>query len=1099
MNSIWRDVRYGLRMLVKSPGFSAVAVLALALGIGGNTAIFSVVYATLLEPLHYQDPDRLVMVWSKPRPEFRNATSVGDFLDWREKSSVFEGLHAWTDRHVSVATSERPQSIEAGLVTPGWIVNHGLVIRLGRDFVKEEGTPGKDRVVVLSDSLWRGTYGADPGIVGKQVRIDGESHTVVGVLAYGPADRMERKLYLPLVFRPEQINHDLNWLTVMGRLKPGVTLQQANAQMAVISSQIAEAYPTERKGWSVSVEPLQNNFLDRDTIRGLWLLLAAVAFVLLIACANVANLQLARGAARQRELVVRAALGAGRRRLVRQLLTESVLLAVVGGALGVALALGLLDVIEATMPPYTLPSEADVRLSVPVLLFTIAATTLAGVLFGCAPAWQASRLNLAETLKEGGRSAASGRHRVRRALVMVEFGLALALLAGGGLAIHSLIKLTRVDLGFRTERLLVVNLPVPDTRLRDADAVRVFYRHLLERVEAVPGVTRATVSTGIPGWGTSFGGGFQVVGQPVPEGSEFRGAGYNMVSPAYYETFGIRMLSGRPLSAEDAERGAPVVVVNETFAKRYLDGLDPLAQRLSVQMPRIGLQAPGPAVAWQIVGVTRDVRNGGPRNEAFPQIDFPFWQSPWPAAQVSLRTAVAPASLVPSLAEIVQSLDPDLPLANPRTMDEIVRRALAADRFRALLFGGFAATALVLAALGIYGVMSFVVAQRRQELGLRLALGASRPRVLGMVLRDGMKTALGGTLLGCLGAYWVGRSMQGMFPGVPSLDLTTFAAVAVVLLAAAVLACLRPGAARRGRRPAGRAAGRVGRRLGRGEPRRVALAARRVERGDAHRPAERDRTARLGALQARHLAGAQARRLGAAHARHLGAAEARLAAVRRVAEREAWQLDAHEHDAALGLEAGCRDPVADSLPVEPRQLPLAEDVHEPGPGLAVARVRLRRVALGGPVRLGRPRPLGEAEELRHEVVVEPPVRSQRLRPQVALHPEDVRLAVVGEPLLADEDRRIERVSVAVEAHVAVVVEGNELERLAQVHVAAPVEAALVRVRVPGEVEVEVGHGAQHDLEAAVGEAVGEVLGAPARERCSRRRRASRARRMRDSG
>ena len=792
MNSIWRDVSYGLRMLAKSPGFTAVALLALALGIGGNTAIFSVVYATLLEPLQYQNPDRLVMVWSKPQPDRRAGTAVGDFLDWRAKSTVFEGLHAWTDRHVSLATSERPRSVEAGFVTPGWIVNHGLVIRAGRDFLPDEGTPGNDRVVVLTDTLWRETYGADPGIVGKPVRIDGQSHTVVGVLARGPADRVERKLYLPLVFREEQIGYDVNWLTVMGRLKPGVTLEQANAQMAVVARQLEAAHPDIRKGWSISVEPLQNNFLDRDTVRGLWLLLAAVAFVLLIACANVANLQLARGSARQRELVVRAALGAGRQRLVRQLLTESVVLALVGGALGVSLALGLLEVIQATMPPYTLPSEADVRLSVPVLLFTIAATTLAGVLFGCAPAWQASRLNLADTLKEGGRSAASGRHGLRRALVMVEFGLALALLAGGGLAIHSLIKLTRVDLGFRTERLLVFNLPVPETRLRDADDVRLFYRRLLERVEAVPGVTAATVSTGIPGWGTAFGGPIEVMGQPVPEGSESRGAGYNMVSPEYYETFGIRMRSGRPISAEDRERGAPVAVVNETFARLYLSGLDPLTQRVGLRLPGAGPAAPGGSAAWQIVGVTRDVRNGGPRNEAFPQIDIPFWQSPWPAAQVSLRTSVAPESLVPSLGAIVQALDPDLPLANPRTMDEIVRRRLAGDRFSALLFGGFAATALILAALGIYGVMSFVVAQRKQELGLRLALGASRSRVLAMVLKDGLKTALGGTLIGCVGAYWVGRSMQGMFPGVPNLDLPTFAAVAITLLAAAALACYVP-------------------------------------------------------------------------------------------------------------------------------------------------------------------------------------------------------------------------------------------------------------------------------------------------------------------
>lgn len=792
MLSIWNDLRFGVRLLAKSPAFTAVAVLALALGIGGNTAIFSVVYATLIEPLQYRDPDRLVMVWSKPRPEFRNATSVGDFLDWREKATVFEGLHAWTDRRVSLATAERPQSVEAGFVTPGWLVNHGLLIRMGRDFVSEEATPGRERVAVLTDSLWRGTYGADPEIVGKPVRIDGEAHVVVGVLAPGPADRVERKLYVPLVFQPEQLNHDVNWLTVMGRLKPGVTLEQANAEMALIAGQIAASQPEDRKGWAVSVEPLQNNFLDRATIRGLWLLLAAVGFVLLIACANVANLQLARGAARQRELVVRSALGAGRKRLVGQLLTEGVLLALLGGAVGVALAVGLLQVIEATMPPYTLPSEADVRLSVPVLLFTLAVASLAGVLSGCASAWQASQLDLADTLKEGGRSAAGSRHRLSRGLVMAEFGLALSLLAGGGLAIHSLIRLAHRDLGFRTEQLLVFDLPVPETRLRGADAVRSFYGTLLERVAAVPGVATASVSTGIPGWGTRFGGPFEVVGHPAPQGSEFRGAGYNMVTPEYYRTFGIPIARGRAISAEDREGSAGVAVVNETFARRYLEGLDPLAQQLRLSLPAPGLATPAAPMTLRIVGVTRDVRNGGPANDPFPQIDIPFWQTPWPAAQVALRASVAPDSLVPALAALVQSLDPDLPLANPRTMDEIVRRGLAGDRFSALLFGGFAASALVLAALGIYGVMSFVVAQRRPELGLRLALGASRARVVGMVLREGLATALGGTLLGCVGAYWVGRSMQGMFPGVPSLELSTFAAVAAVLIAAAVLACYLP-------------------------------------------------------------------------------------------------------------------------------------------------------------------------------------------------------------------------------------------------------------------------------------------------------------------
>jgi putative ABC transport system permease protein len=794
MRQLWRDVLFGVRMLAKSPGFTAVALLALALGIGGNTAIFSVVYATLIEPLHYDDAHELVMVWPKPQPDQRNGASVGDFLEWRARSSVFKGIHAWSDRFVSLATTGRPRRVEAGFVTPGWILNHGLRLRAGRDFLPEEGTPGNDHVVVLTDSLWRETFGEDPGIVGKQLRIDGSPSTVTGVLRPGPADRMSRRLYVPLAFAPDQAqNFRFNWLTVMARLRPGVTLAQANAEMAVIAGRVAAAHPRERKGWTVSVEPLQNNFLPPETIRSLWLLLAAVAFVLLIACANVANLQLARGSTRQRELVVRAALGAGRRRLVRQLLTESLVLAVAGGALGIALAVGLLDVIAATMPPYTLPSEADVRLSVPVLLFTLAATTAAGVLFGCAPAWHATRLKPAETLKEGGRAAAGpGRSAVRRALVVVEFALALSLLTGGGLAVHSLIRLAHTDLGFRTERLLTFSLPVPDTRLADEAAVRSFYRRMLERIEAVPGVAAATVSTGIPVEGTSFGMAFDVVGQPVAQASERPGAGFNMVTPGYYGTFGLRMLSGRALDASDREGSLSVAVVNETFAKRYLAGLDPLAQRLRVERLVPGGGAASGSVEWQIVGVMRDVRNGGPRNEPFPQIDVPFWQSPWPSALVSVRSSVEPAGLGETLTAIVQSLDPELPVADMQTMDETVRQRLAGDRFSALLFGGFAAIALLLAAVGIYGVMSFVVAQRTQELGLRMALGAGRTQVLRLVMRQGMATAIAGSALGVAGSYWVGRTMQGMFPGVPTLDLPTFAAVALALLVAAFLACYLP-------------------------------------------------------------------------------------------------------------------------------------------------------------------------------------------------------------------------------------------------------------------------------------------------------------------
>jgi putative ABC transport system permease protein len=793
MTLFQRDVRFGLRLLAKNPGFTAVAVLALALGIAANTAIFSVVYATLLEPLPYHDPEQLVMVWSKPQPDSRNSTAAGDFLDWRAQSTVFQGLHAWGGRSVSLATADRPEQVQAALTTPGWITNFGLRFQAGRDFLPEEGEVGKDQVVVLSDSVWQERFGGDREIVGSPIRIDGKPYTVVGILEAGPADRVQHRLYLPLAFTPDQINHDFHWLLVMGRLKPGVTLEQANAEMSGIAARIAEAYPAQKKGWGISVEPLQNNFLARNTILGLWLLLAAVGFVLLIACANVANLLLARGTARQREVAVRASMGAARKHLFAQFLTESVVLAGMGGVLGVGLAAVFMRVILAMMPPFTLPSEAHVRLSIPVLLFTLAAAMLAGILFGCAPAWQATRLHLSDTLKETSRSSFSGgRHRLRRALVVSEFALALTLLAGGGIAIHSLLRLSRVDLGFRTERLLTFFLPVPQARLAGEEQVTAFYRRMLEQIQVSPGIASASVSTGIPVQGIGFGMGFDIVGKPAAEGSARPGAGFNMVTPEYFRTLGIPIVQGRALTEQDVAGSAPVCVVNESFVKRHLAGLDPLTQRVSVQRLIPGQTTLGPPVEWQIVGVFRDVRNRGPQNEIRPEIDVPFWQSPWPSAAVAVRTTGDPGSARNSLAAIVRSMDPDLPMADVRTMDQIVDERLAGDRFNAMLFGSFAGIALLLAAVGIYGVMSFVVAQRTHELGLRMALGASKTQVLQLVMKDGMSTALVGTAIGFVGAYLVGRAMQAMFSGVAALDVVRFGAVAATLLASALLACYVP-------------------------------------------------------------------------------------------------------------------------------------------------------------------------------------------------------------------------------------------------------------------------------------------------------------------
>jgi putative ABC transport system permease protein len=787
MTTLLRDARFGLRLLRRSPVTTFIAILALALGISANTAIFSVVYATLLAPLPYPEPDQLVMVWSRIRDN-RNSTSAGDFLDWKRQSTAFQSLNAWTGRAVNLASSERPEQVPANVTTPGFASMMGHRFALGRDFLAEEGTPGRDKVVILSNQLWRDRFAGDVQIIGRPVRIDGSPHIVVGVLAPGPTDRLQSKLYLPLAFKPEQINHDFHFLLVMGRLKPGVALAAANENMKAVTTSIAQVNPTSNKGWGASVEPLKNNFLPKETTTGLRLLLGAVGFVLLIACANVANLLLARGSTRQREIAVRASLGAGRSRLFRQFITESVVLAGIGGVLGVGLASLLLD----GLVPFTLPSEADVRLNVPVLLFTLLVSMLSGVLFGCMPAWQAIRVNLNDTLKAGGRSMVGGRHRLRQALVAIEFALALTLLAGGGLAIHSLIKLAHVQLGFRADHLLTFSVPVPSERFPEPAQVTGFYRQLLERIQAVPGVISASASTGMPVQGTSFGMPFSLAGKPVADPAQRPGAGFNMVTPDYYKTFGITMTRGRAFTDQDRAASVPVAIVNETFVKRYLKDLDPLKQRLVIEQLIPGVTRLGPPIEWQVVGVYGDIHNGGPRGDDFPEIDVPFAQSPWPGIGIAVRTSGNPAAIQSSLAAAVQGLDADLPLADVKTMDQLVSESMSGDRFNAMLFWSFAAVALLLAAVGIYGVMSFVVSQRTHEIGLRMALGAGQHRVLRQVIAEGMKTALVGVVVGTAGAYGVGRAMQGLWYGVGALDPVGFSLVATTLLIAALLACVLP-------------------------------------------------------------------------------------------------------------------------------------------------------------------------------------------------------------------------------------------------------------------------------------------------------------------
>ena len=792
MATLLRDARFGLRLLRRNPGFTSVAVITLALGISATTAIFSVVYGTFFAPLPYRQADRLVMIWEQSGGQ-RVHVSPGNFVEWRRQATAFSDLNAWGGRSVNLATADRPENLTAGLATPGFLamLGYGHPLALGRSFTEDEGTVGRDHVVVLTYRLWQDRFAGDTGIVGRQVRLDGLQYTVVGVLGEGPADHQQNKLWLPLAFTSEQLEIENHWLNVVGRLKDGVSIAAANASMVALRAALERGRPT-RGEWTVSVEAFRNNFVHDSTKQGLWLLLGAVAFLLLIACANVANLLLARGSARQRELAVRTSMGATRGAIVRQLFTESLVVALAGGAAGALLSSAVLRAIVALMPPFTLPSETEIELSVPVLLFALAVCALAGVLAGCAPAWQASRVNLTETMKEGGRSVSSGRHVLRRTLVIVEFALALTLLSGGGMAVQALVRMMNADLGFQPERVLTFSLPVPDRHLSTSQEIEVFYRQLLDGTAALPGVVSASISTGMPVSGTWFGDAFQIVGRPVADPAKLPGAGVNMVTPAYFDTFGIRILRGRAFNEGDRSDSVRVIIVNEALVKRYLAGVDPLGQRVLLAPFRDG-PGPRPApVEWQIVGVYGEVANDTPGRKPFPQIDVPFWQVPWPQTTMAIRTVGDAGGVQRGVAEILGRLDPDLPMADVRTMEQVVSQSLASDRFFTVFFGAFAAVALLLASVGIYGVMSFVVAQRTHEIGLRMALGAGRRQVLVQVLREGMTTALAGTAVGAAGAFFVGRMMKGMVYGVETTDPVLFIAVALTLLGAALVACLVP-------------------------------------------------------------------------------------------------------------------------------------------------------------------------------------------------------------------------------------------------------------------------------------------------------------------
>ena len=794
MSVLWSDLRLGVRQAMKAPGFSLAAIATLALAIGPNTAIFSVVHATFLAPLPFADPDQLVMIWSKSPSGGRSTVSPGDAYAWKEAATSFSHLDPFTSRMFNLSTDTEPLRVRVRLVTPDGHRMLGEGMALGRDFLPEDDDPGKNQVMLLSNRLWRTHFGADPGIVGRDVRMDGRPYTVVGVMPAGVNDRIPADLWIPLTFTPQETgNHAARRLLMKGRLKPGVSVEQAQHEMTSIAAALARRVPETNTGWGVSVEPLQNNFLPASTRTMLYLLLAAVGFVVAIACVNVANLLLARGTVQEREMAIRASLGASRTRIIRQVITTSLVIALAGGLLGVLSAAWILQALLLWFPRGTLPAEADPQLSVPVLIFALLTTTGCALLFGSAPAWQASRVDVNDVLKQSGRSSvAGGRRRLRHALVLVELALAVTSLAGAGLAVHSFWKRSQVDLGVRTEHTLTFSLPVTSQQLSSPERVSDFYRRLVDRLRETPRVTQASVSSSLPLQGNSGSMPFHIAGMPACEPTACPEAAVRSVTPGFFETFGGAIVRGRGFTDQDTAGRVRVAVVSEQFVAAHLRDVDPLLQRIE-QREAGSDRSPAPPVEWQIVGVFRTINNSAELGEAsHPEVVLPFWQAPRRDAFVAVRTDGDPDLARMDVAAAVRSLDPDLPVMNVRTMMEIVRERLAPDMRNMALYGALAVVALVLAALGVYGVMAFSVAQRAPEIGLRMALGAAQASVRRQILIEGLKLAAGGLALGMVGAYMLGRAMQSTLFGVDPINPAVLVAVSAVLLAAAAAACYVP-------------------------------------------------------------------------------------------------------------------------------------------------------------------------------------------------------------------------------------------------------------------------------------------------------------------
>jgi len=785
------DLRYAARLQRKNPAFTIVAVIALALGIGANTAIFSVVNTVLLRPLPYKDPERLVLVWEDATKQGypRDTPAAANFVDWRDQSHVFEGMAAISDESFNLTGSGEPERLAGHTVSASLFPLLGVEPHIGRVFTAAEDQPGSQHVVLLSYALWQRRFGGEPNIVGQPLTLNGQSYIVVGVMpARFQFPSTDSQVWVPIALTQEDAaNRDRHYLQVVARLKPGVSLAQAQSEMNTIAARLQQQYPQSNTDLGAAVQSL-HEYLVGDIKPALLVLLGAVGLVLLIACANVANLLLARAAVRQKEIAVRVALGAKRARLIRQFLTESVLLSMLGGLVGLAIAYGGLAVLKAFIPE-NISQAREISMDLKVLGFTFLVSVATGLIFGLAPAVQAARFNQIETLKEGGRDAATGGSgkRLRSVLVTAEVAISLVLLIGAGLLINSFLRLRNVDPGFRAENLLTMKIVLPDTKYERRAQRAAFYTNLIQRVQSLAGVKSAAVTTNLPLYRQGNSISVNIEGQPAPPPGQERIIVTRIISPGYFDTMGIPLLRGRPLSEQDTETTQNVVVISDAMARRYWPGEEVVGKRIAIG------RVTRPEDWIQIVGVVKDVRQFELAADPKPQMYLPYRQFGFFDAQdLVVKTDIDSASLAATVRRAVWEIDKDQPVSDIRTMENIMADSIARQRFSMLLLAIFAGVALVLAGVGIYGVMSYSVAQRTHEIGIRMALGAQTGAVLKLAIGYGMKLVLVGLLIGLIAAFALTRVMSTLLFGVTATDPATFTLISLLLIAVAVLASYVP-------------------------------------------------------------------------------------------------------------------------------------------------------------------------------------------------------------------------------------------------------------------------------------------------------------------